>query len=86
MTDPNSANPPGRPNPHLDLLKAILFPENKPIMILSWEDWKAAPKRPNLDGRLLSKREVRKWFSEWIENFLQIEAYEICAEIHKTKI
>ena len=86
MTDPNSAKPPGNRNPHLELLKAILFIGNEPLLILSWEDWVKNPKRPRIDKRLLSKRETRKWLSAWIENFLTIEAYEICAAIHKTKI
>ena len=86
MTEPNSENPPGNQNPHLELLKAILFIGNEPILVLTFEDWVKNPNRPRIDRRLLSKRETRKWISAWIENFLTIEAYEKCAKLHKIKI
>jgi hypothetical protein len=81
MIEPNSGNR----NPHLELLKAILFTGNEPILILTFKDWVKKPNRPRIDRRLLSKRETRKWISTWIENFLTIEAYEKCAKLHKTK-
>lgn len=86
MTESNSKNPVETKDPYLELLKAIFAESKSPDLVISWSAWKANPTRPKVSGRTLSKRETKAWISEWFENFLKIEAYEICAEIYRTKI
>jgi hypothetical protein len=71
-------------NPHLDLLRAILFDveQNRTI---SWEDWSQKPQRILIGERVLSKKEMRLFLDSWCDLYAQNELYEICSAINHIK-
>jgi hypothetical protein len=71
-------------NPHLELLRAILF-DVEQNRTLSWEEWSQKPQRILIGERTLSKKEMSHFLDSWCDLYAQNELYEICSKIKHIK-